>query len=307
MSRTKRKNLLSTERQNRMNLNSRHRPSNAVGALFLEAVARQKAKSEAEAAEVIDKVKAQVEALAKVFEPETEERTRAYTDTITKVKAETEEKTRTYNHTITQVKPSTRVGALFLEAIAKQKTKSESEAAEAIAKVRAEAEEKARTYTEMINRVKSEAVEVIAKVKAEAIERIAEQKAKSEAEAAEAIAKVKAEALERVAEQKAKSEAESAEAIAKVRAEAEEKARTYTDTITRVKAEATEVIAKVKTGPRIEQTVYPKRLRPWGWLLKGLRQDDAAAVIVFCLLLCSVLSIFGISGYFVYTILRAFL
>jgi hypothetical protein len=43
------------------------------------------------------------------------------------------------------------------------------------------------------------------------------------------------------------------------------------------------------------------------WLLKGLREDNAVAVIVFGLLLCFGLSVFAISGYFVYTSLRAFL
>lgn len=59
-----------------------------------------------------------------------------------------------------------------------------------------------------------------------------------------------------------------------------------------------------EAGPRIKRTVYPQRLSVRQWFIKGLRADDAVAVIVLCLLLCTVLCIFAISGYFIYTILR---
>ena len=62
---------------------------------------------------------------------------------------------------------------------------------------------------------------------------------------------------------------------------------------------------RLETGPRIEETVYPQRLSVKQWFVKGLRADDAVAVMVLCLLVCVVLFIFAISGYFVYTMLRA--
>ena len=316
-----------------MNGYSRYRPSNAVEALLLEAVAKRKAKSEAETAKTIDKVKDQIEELTLIFGAEAERKTRAYTDTITNVKAVAKEKARASTDSLPKIKPSIIVGAIFLEAVAEQKAKSEAEAAEVIARIRAEAEEKARAYND-----------TIAKVKAESVEKVAEQKAKSEAEAAKAIARIRAEAEEKattytetisklkaeaeeviaqvkaesvetaveqkaqsetesvkkVAEQKAQSEAEAKKAIAKVRTKAEE-------AIFEVKTEAKELIDKVIIGPRIKEIVYPQRLSWSQWLLKGIREDNVTAVIVFCLLLCIVLSAFAVSGYFVYTLLRTFL
>jgi hypothetical protein len=322
MSRTKQNNLPSQKRRDEMNGYSRYRPSNAVEALLLEAVAKRKAKSEAETAKTIDKVKDQIEELTLMFGAEAERKTRAYTDTITNVKAVAKEKARASTDSLPKIKPSIIVGAIFLEAVAEQKAKSEAEAAEAIARIRAEAEEKARAYND-----------TIAKVKAESVEKVAEQKAKSEAEAAEAIARIRAEAEEKattytetisklkaesvetaveqkaqsetesvkkVAEQKAQSEAEAKKAIAKVRTKAEE-------AIFEVKTEAKELIDKVIIGPRIKEIVYPQRLSWSQWLLKGIREDNVTAVIVFCLLLCIVLSAFAVSGYFVYTLLRTFL
>jgi hypothetical protein len=58
--------------------------------------------------------------------------------------------------------------------------------------------------------------------------------------------------------------------------------------------------------PGIEDTVYPQRLSVKQWFLKGLRTDNAVAVMVLCLLLCAALLIFCIFGYFGYTALRAF-
>ena len=272
-----------------MNGYSRYRPSNAVEALLLEAVAKRKAKSEAETAKTIDKVKDQIEELTLMFGAEAERKTRAYTDTITNVKAVAKEKARASTDSLPKIKPSIIVGAIFLEAVAEQKAKSEAEAAEAIARIRAEAEEKATTYTETISKLKAEAEEVIAQVKVESVETAVEQKAQSETES-----------VKKVAEQKAQSEAEAKKAIAKVRTKAEE-------AIFEVKTEAKELIDKVIIGPRIKEIVYPQRLSWSQWLLKGIREDNVTAVIVFCLLLCIVLSAFAVSGYFVYTLLRTFL
>jgi len=63
-------------------------------------------------------------------------------------------------------------------------------------------------------------------------------------------------------------------------------------------------VPRWEAGPRIERTLYPQRLSVRQWFIKGLRADDAVAVIVLCLLLCIVLCIFAISGYFIYTIFQ---
>jgi len=300
----KEKNFLSRERQDKIKVNSRNQLSAVVERLFTdaiakvkaeaeEAVAKQKAKSEAEAAEAIARVKAEAEEKARTYtdtisrikaeatetiarvKAEAEEKARTYTDTLARIKAEIEEKARTYTVTTGKGKPSATVEALFSEAVAKQKAKSEAEAAEAIARIKAEAEEKAKAYTD-----------TIARIKAEAEEAIAEQKAKSEAEAAEAIARVKVEAEKKTrtyidtiarikaeAEEKARAytntagngkpsamvEALSSEAVAKQKAkseaEVEEKVRAYTDTVGKVKAVAEEAIAeqKVKSEAEVEE------------------------------------------------------
>jgi predicted transcriptional regulator len=299
MMRIKEKNSLSRERQDDMSVNGRDQLSTAVEELFTgaitkvkaeaeEAVAKQKAKSEAEAAEAIAKVRAEAEEKARAYtdtisrikaeateaiarvKAQAEEKARTYTDTIARIKAVAEEKARAYTGTAGKGKHSATVDALFSEAVAKQKAKSEAEAAKTIARVKAEAEEKAKAYTDTIARVKAEAeeearkyVDMIARIKAEAEEKarayantagegkpsvvvdalfseaVARQKAKSEAQAEEAIAEPKAnsgdEAEKTMAEQKVKSGAE-----------VEEKARTYTDTVGKVKAEAQEAISKVK-------------------------------------------------------------
>ncbi len=290
----KQKNSPSRKRQDKTSVNSHRQSSAMVGALFSDAVARQKAKSEAEAAEAIAGVKAETteaitrvkaqaeekarkytdtiakvkaqalektkaytdtiarvkaqaaEAIARV-RAQAEERTRTYTNTIARIKAKVEEKKRVYTDTTAKVEPSATVGALFLEAVAKQKAKLEAEAAEAIAKVKTEAEEKAKAYTD-----------TIAKVKAQAEEAIAEQKARSEAEAAEAIARVKAEAAKAIARVKAEAEEKTKtyiDTIARTKVEAEEKARAYTDTVGKGKPSATvdalfsKAVAKQKAKP----------------------------------------------------------
>jgi len=261
----------------KIDANNRQQSSVAVESFFEDAIAKvkaeaeaaiveQKAKSEAEAAKAIAMVKAEAQEKAKAYtdtisrikaevaeaiarvKAEAEEKARTYTDTIARIKAQLEEKARVYTGTAGKDRPSATVEVLFSDAVAKQKAKSEAERAETIARVKAEAEEA-----------------------------IAEQKAKSEAEAAEAIARVKVEAEQKTrayvdamnrikaeAEEKARACTDSAgkgkpsakvdalfsEAVAKLRAkseaEVEEKARAYTGTAGKVKAEADEAIAKIE-------------------------------------------------------------
>jgi len=228
MIRMKEKNLLSRERQDKISVNSRNQLSTAVEILFTGAIAKVKAGAEEKAkayTDTISRIKAEAtEAIARV-KAEAEEKALYYTDTIARIKAESEEKSRAYTGTAGKGKPSSTVEALFSEAVAKQKSKSESKAEEAIAKVKSEAEE-------AIAKVKSESEEAIAKVKSES---------------EEAIAKVKS---------------ESEEAIAKVKSESEEKARVCTDTIAEVEAEEeAEMMDERKEQPIFETIQSAPALR----------------------------------------------
>jgi len=257
--------LQSLEARHKTNIGSHCHPSGAVEALFTgaidrirteaeETITKQKIKAEAEAAKAIAEVKAEAEEKARVYtetiarvkaqaeetiarvKAEAREKARAYADAIAGIKAKVQEKAKAYTDRVAEGKPSVTVGALFSEAIAKQKAKSEAKAAEAIAEIKAEAQDKTRAYTE-----------TIAEVKVEAENKITQQKTKSEAEAAEAAARVKVEAEE---------------AIARLRAEA-------TDAITRVKAEVTDALikamaeAKEKAGlctNKIEEAAVKERM-----------------------------------------------
>jgi len=192
MIRMKEKNLLSRERQDKISVNSRNQLSTAVEILFTGAIAKVKAGAEEKAkayTDTISRIKAEAtEAIARV-KAEAEEKALYYTDTIARIKAESEEKSRAYTGTAGKGKPSSTVEALFSEAVAKQKSKSESKAEEAIAKVKSESEE-------AIAKVKSESEEAIAKVKSESEEAIAKVKSESEEKArvcTDTIAEVEAE------------------------------------------------------------------------------------------------------------------
>jgi len=239
----KEKNLSSREKQDRINTNNCDQLSTVVEGLFADAIAKVKAEAEEKArayTDTISRIKAEAtEAIARV-KADAEEKARTYTDTIARIKAKAEEKARAYTGTAGTGKPSATVEALFSDAVARQKAKSEAKAAEAIARLKAEAEAKAKVYTD-----------TIARVKAEAEEAIAEQKAKSEAEVGEkvsaytgTIGKVKAEAKEATAKVKAQ-----VGAITRVKAEADE-------AIAKVMAEAKEVIAKVKAEVEAKARVY---------------------------------------------------
>ncbi|MHC4172855.1 MAG: CBS domain-containing protein [Planctomycetota bacterium] len=251
----KQKKLLSLEAQDKMNVNNHCHPSGTVEALFAgaidrirteaeEIIVKQKVKTEAEAAKAIAEVKAEAEEKARVYtetiarvkaqaeesiakvKAEAREKARAYADAIARIKAKVQKKAKADTDRVAEGKPSVTVGALFSEALAKQKAKSEAEAAEAIAEIKAEAQDKTRAYTETITEVKVEAENTIT-----------QQKAKSEAEAAEAAARVKVEAEE---------------AIARLRAEA-------TDAITRVKAEVTDAITKAMAEAKEKAGVYTNK------------------------------------------------
>jgi len=249
----KEKNFLSRERQDKISINSRNQLSTAVEILFTGAIAKVKAEAEEKArtyTDTISRIKAEAtEAIARV-KAQADEKALDYTDTIARIKAEAVEKSRAYTGTAGKGKPSATVEALFSEAVAKQKAKSEAKAAEAIARVKAEAEEKAKAYTD-----------TIARVKAEAEEAIAEQKAKSEAEAAEVIARIQVEA-----EKKTKTYIDT---IARIKAEAEGRARAYTNTVGKGKPSATvealfsEAVAKqkAKSEAKAEEAIAEQKVK----------------------------------------------
>ncbi len=249
----KEKNFLSRENQDKISVNSRNQLSTAVEILFTGAIAKVKAEAEEKArtyTDTISRIKAEAtEAIARV-KAQADEKALDYTDTIARIKAEAVEKSRAYTGTAGKGKPSATVEALFSEAVAKQKAKSEAKAAEAIAQVKAEAEEKAKAYTD-----------TIARVKAEAEEAIAEQKAKSEAEAAEVIARIQVEA-----EKKTKTYIDT---IARIKAEAEGRARAYTSTVGKGKPSATvealfsEAVAKqkAKSEAKAEEAIAEQKVK----------------------------------------------
>jgi len=57
-----------------------------------------------------------------------------------------------------------------------------------------------------------------------------------------------------------------------------------------------------KTKPRIYRMSSLRTLSMWQWLLKGLRQDNAVAVVVFGLLLCVIFLAFVVLAYVLYEI-----
>jgi hypothetical protein len=335
-----------------MNGFSYHQPSNAADIFLLEAIAKQVANSETEAAKAIANIQAQIEELVMMFRTEAQKKTRVYTDKVTKIKAEhevkaelEEEKARAYEKLLEKNDAeATDRAELEAKVELERQARTESEAkAKFYAKARVEIKKKLHAQTQA-------KVEAEKKLKAEIQTRHrAEQQAKAEAQErakaetrvqvqAKVIANVQAQMEELAmmfrteaqkktraytdiltkikAEQEAKAELEEkarayekllAKNDAEVKDRAESKAKSETERQARTEAEANELIDKVIVGPRVKEMVYPQRLYWSQWLLKGIREDNITAVIVFCLLLYIVLSTLVISGYFVYTLLRTFL
>jgi len=351
MNRTKQESLPSQKRQDEMNGFSYHQPSNAADIFLLEAIAKQVANSETEAAKAIANIQAQIEELVMMFGTEAQKKTRAYTDKVTKIKAEheakaeLEEKARAYEKLLEKNDAEATARAEFEAKVElERQARTEAEAkANSYAKARFEIKKKLHAQTQA-------KVEAEKKLKAEIQARYrAEQQAKTEAQErakaetrvqvqAKVIANVQAQMEELAmmfrteaekktraytdiltkikAEQEAKAELEEkarayekllAKNDAEVKDSAESKAKSETERQARTEAEANELIDKVIVGPRVKEMVYPQRLYWSQWLLKGIREDNITAVIVFCLLLYIVLFALAISGYFAYTLLRTFL
>jgi len=354
MNRTKQESLPSQKRRDEINGFSYHHPSNAADIFLLEAIAKQVANSETEAAKAIANIQAQIEELVMMLRTEAQKKTRAYTDKVTKIKAEheakaelEEEKARAYEKLLEKNDAEATARAEF-EAKVELERQARTEA-ELEEKVRSYAKASAETEKKLQAQTQARA-EIEEKLKAEIQARHrAEQQTKAEAQErakaetrvqvqAKVIANVQAQMEELAmmfrteaqkktraytdiltkikAEQEAKAELEEkarayekllAKNDAEVKDRAESKAKSETERQARTEAEANELIDKVIVGPRIKEMVYPQRLFWSQWLLKGIREDNFTAVIVFCLLLYIVLSTLAISGYFVYTLLRTFL
>ena len=350
MNRTKQESLPSQKKRDEMNGFSYHQPSNAADIFLLEAIAKQVANSETEAAKAIANIQAQIEELVMMFRTEAQKKNSAYTDKVTKIKAEheakaeLEEKARAYEKLLEKNDAEATARVEF-----EAKVELERQA-------RTEAEAKAKSYEAIVEIKKKLHAQTQAKVEAE--EKLkaeiqarhrAEQQAKAEAQErtkaetrvqvqAKIIANVQAQMEELAvmfrteaqkktraytdilakikAEQEAKAELEEkarayekllAKNDAEVKDSAESKAKSETERQARTEAEANELIDKVIVGQRVKEMVYPQRLYCSQWLLKGIREDNIIAVIVFCLFLYIVLSTLAISGYFVYTLLHTFL
>ena len=341
----------SQKKRDEMNGFSYQQPSNASDIFLLEAIAKQVANSETEAAKAIANIQAQIEELVMIFRTEAQKKTRAYTDKVTKIKAEheakaeLEEKARACEELLEKNDAEATARAEFEAKVElERQARTEAEAkAKSYAKARVEIKEKLHAQTQA-------KVEAEKKLKAEIQARHrAEQQAKAEAQErakAETRVQVQAKVIANVqvqmeelammfrteaqkktraytdilakikAEQEAKAELEEkarayeklmAKNDAEVKDSTGSKAKSETERQARNEAEANELIDKVIVGPRVKEMVYPQRLYWSQWLLKGIREDNIIAVIVFCLLLYIVLSTLAISGYFVYTLLSTFL
>ena len=334
-----------------MNGFSYHQPSNAADIFLLEAIAKQVANSETEAAKAIANIQAQIEELVMMFRTEAQKKTRAYTDNVTKIKAEheakaelEEEKARAYEKLLEKNDAEATDRAEFEAKVElERQARTEAEAkANSYAKARFEIKKKLHAQTQAkVEAEKKLKAEIQARYRAEQLAKAeAQERAKAETRVqvqAKVIANVQAQMEELAmmfrteaqkktraytdiltkikAEQEAKAELEEkarayekllAKNDAEVKDRAESKAKSETERQARTEAEANELIDKVIVGPRVKEMVYPQRLYWSQWLLKGIREDNIIAVIVFCLLLYIVLFTLAISGYFVYTLLSTF-
>jgi hypothetical protein len=300
---------------------SYHQPSNATDIFLLEAIAKQVANSETEASKAIANIQAQIEELVMMFRTEDQKKTRAYIEKVNKLKAEQEAKAEPEEKTWAYEK-------LLEKNDAEATARAEFEArVEPERQARTEAEAKAKSYAKAIIEIKKK-IHAQTQAKVEAEEKLtAEMQARYKAEQqvkTEAQERAKAETRVQVqAKVIANVQAQMEELAMMFRTEAHKKTRAYEKLLAKnntavkdraeterqagTEAEANELKDKVIAGPRVKEMVYPQKLDWSQWLLRGIREDNITAVIVFCLLLYIVPSTLAISGYFVYTLLRTFL
>ena len=59
----------------------------------------------------------------------------------------------------------------------------------------------------------------------------------------------------------------------------------------------------LKSIPQLKTPRYYRGFPPWQWLIRGLREDRLAPIVVFAAILCSVVSLCAVASYFVGTLL----
>ncbi|MHC4727974.1 MAG: hypothetical protein ACYS17_12180 [Planctomycetota bacterium] len=352
MNMAKQKSLPSQKERDEINEFNHRQPSNEADLILLEALAKQVADSETEAAKAIANIQAQVEELVMLFGAEAQKKTGAYTDKVTNIEAEYEDKDELEEKAMAYEKLLEKYG---IEA----SNRADFEAkVETERQARTEAEAKVKSYAkasiEIMKKLQAQTqamAEIEEKLKAEIqarhrAEELAEAETQERAKAetriqiqSKAIANVqaqveelvmmfRAEALKKTrtytdkiakikAEHKAKTEPKEkvrvheklpAKNNAEVRERAESQAKFETESQARTTAEANKMRVKSIVEPRVKEDIYyPLRLSWSQWLFRGIRDDNIAAVIVFCGLLYLVPSALAFSGYFVYTLLHAFL
>jgi hypothetical protein len=234
MNMTKQEILPSQNERDEIDELSYHQSSKEAD-ILLEAIAKQAANSETEAAKAIANIQAQIAELAMMFGTEAQKKTGAYADKATNIEAEHEEKDELEEKAMAYEKLLEKYG---LEA----SNRADFEArVETERQARTEAEAKAKSYAKA-------SIEVMKKLHAQsqAIAEI-EEKLKAEIQArhraeelAEAETQERAKAETRVQIQLkaiANVQAQVEELVMMFRTEAQKKTRSYTDKITKIKAE----------------------------------------------------------------------
>lgn len=251
MNKTKQESLSSQKSQDEMTGFDYHQPSNTGDIFLLEAIAKQVANSETEAAKAIANIQAQIDELFMIFRTEAEEKTRLQIDKVTEVKTDDkekaglEEKARAYEKLLEKYGSEATTRVEF-------ETKAEAER-----QGRIEAEEKAKSYAktsvEIMKKLHAQVqakVEAEEKLKAEIHERLrAEQQARAEEQVrtkAERRLNVQAKVIANV-------QAQIEELATMFRTEAQERTKAYTDILTKIEAEHEE-----KTEQQLNSTAFEK-------------------------------------------------
>jgi len=346
MNGTKQKNIPSQKKRDEISDLNHNQPSNSSDIFLLEAIAKQVANSETETAKAIANIQDQIEELIMIFRTGAEEKTRVYSNKMAQIKAEheakgeQEETAKAYEKLLemhgseatTRVEFETKVEAerqarTEAEAKAKSYVKASVEIITelySLTQAKVEAEKKLEAEIQARQRVEQQA-QTEAQEMAKAKRRIQVQ--------AKAIANVQAQLEELVmmfrAEVQKKTRAYT-DMLTKIKAEHEEKAvieekaraceklpakndleaidmaepnaKSETEQQARTSAKADKQINKLL----IKEMFYPQRSSWFQWLLRGIREDNITAVIVFCFLLYIVPCTLAIFGYFLYILLHTF-
>jgi hypothetical protein len=346
MNSTKQENLPSQKKRDEISDLNHNQPSNASDIFLLEAIAKQVADSETETAKAIANIQDQIEELIMIIRTGAQEQTRVYPNNAAQIKAEHEakgdlEEKAKANEKLLEMygtEATTRVEfETKVEAERQAKTEAEAKAKSyvkasvgiimelySLTQAKVEVEKKLKAEIQARQRAELQA-QTEAQEKAKAKRRIQVQ--------AKVIANVQAQLEELVmmfrAEAQKKTRAYT-DMLTKVKAEHEEKAvieekaraceklhakndleaigmaesntKSETEKQIRTSAKADKQIDKLL----VKEMFYPQRSSWSQWLLRGIREDNITAVIVFCFLLYIVPCALAIFGYFGYILLHTF-